>query len=667
MPAANEISDEEISRAARLLLGIHGTFDDERRAFIRRVDTLDLHAVPGSGKTTALLAKLIALENRLPLANGAGVLVVSHTNAAVDEIRSSIARYCPRLFGPPNFVGTIQSFVDQFLALPYYTSRTRRRPVRIHDDLHNERAEGFMKCSFKGFTPAEEKNAKFFLQATQAAADLRVVYVGGQLALINRSTGKPVMVKRPAKGAGWTPEECGRVLAWLLEFKRQIMSDGFLCFDDAYMLAERYLEVVPRIAGILRRRFPLVFVDEMQDMNARQHDLLERLFFDPVCAYQRIGDRNQAIHGERNTGAADSWANRNPTLTLTKSLRLSPATAAVVSSFALHSPGLKIEGMNSPTLKPRILVYQDGTAQTVLTRFSEIVRAEIDAGNIPCDERSKFRAVAWNTTWSDTEKNQGKLRLVDFCPQFIRAPGIGRTEHPCLEAALRDCFQPASPMRAREVGMLGVFLRILRLQDVRNPLFGTHFTRTSLLNYLRESHAGYDGKFRLLRLRWAKAAANGETEAVIAEIKAHVPEFLTQFKETLKKAASYVSTPAGAQAAPAAFTGNTVRLHGFDIELASVHAVKGQTHTATLYFESAYNSDGKGATAKCYESQRLAPQFLGQSFEASPKVRVQQSAKMVYVGFSRPTHLLCFAVHKQRFDAGLSAVAGKTWEIVELG
>ncbi len=114
------------------------------------------------------------------------------------------------------------------------------------------------------------------------------------------------------------------------------------------------------------------------------------------------------------------------------------------------------------------------------------------------------------------------------------------------------------------------------------------------------------------------------------------------------------------------FTGNTIHLHGFDIELSSVHAVKGQTHTATLYFESAYYADGKGAAAKSYESQRLAPQFLGQPF-AAPAVRVKQSAKMVYVGFSRPTHLLCFAVHKQRFDAGLTAVAGQSWDILDLG
>jgi hypothetical protein len=135
----------------------------------------------------------------------------------------------------------------------------------------------------------------------------------------------------------------------------------------------------------------------------------------------------------------------------------------------------------------------------------------------------------------------------------------------------------------------------------------------------------------------------------------------------LKEAHDYAFAPPAHAAPAAAPAGNVVCWHGFDIELASVHAVKGQTHTATLYFETAYHADGKGLAAKSYESQRLAPQFLGQAFGVNVPVRVQQSAKMVFVGFSRPTHLLCFAVHKQRFDAGLAAVAGNTWEIVDLG
>jgi hypothetical protein len=39
---------------------------------------------------------------------------------------------------------------------------------------------------------------------------------------------------------------------------------------------------------------------------------------------------------------------------------------------------------------------------------------------------------------------------------------------------------------------------------------------------------------------------------------------------------------------------------------------------------------------------------------------------MVYVGFSRPTHFLCFAVHKDRFDACLSDIDRIKWEVIIL-
>src|SRR5665213_1200027 len=143
MPAAPDVTDAEIGYAEGFLFQPGQSFDAERRAFIRRLDTLDLQAVPGSGKTTALLAKLLILERRLPFADGSGVLVLSHTNAALDEIKGRIGQFCPLLFAYPNFVGTIQSFVDHFFALPYFCSKNGRRPVRIHNDHYFDRAEKF--------------------------------------------------------------------------------------------------------------------------------------------------------------------------------------------------------------------------------------------------------------------------------------------------------------------------------------------------------------------------------------------------------------------------------------------------------------------------------------------------------------------------------------------
>ena len=86
-----------------------------------------------------------------------------------------------------------------------------------------------------------------------------------------------------------------------------------------------------------------------------------------------------------------------------------------------------------------------------------------------------------------------------------------------------------------------------------------------------------------------------------------------------------------------------------------------------MYFESYYQQDGQGVKAKSYESQRLKDQFLGTQIQSSiVGDRVKQSAKMAYVGFSRPTDLLCVAVHKDRFDSILSEIDRKVWEIIEV-
>lgn len=110
------INDEHIKEAENLLIGGQEFDKKERVPFIKILESVDLLAVPGSGKTTALLAKLYCLSKNLPFNNGSGILVLAHTNAAVDEIEKQLKPICSKLFNYPNYVGTIQSFVNRFLS-----------------------------------------------------------------------------------------------------------------------------------------------------------------------------------------------------------------------------------------------------------------------------------------------------------------------------------------------------------------------------------------------------------------------------------------------------------------------------------------------------------------------------------------------------------------------
>lgn len=78
------------------------------------------------------------------------------------------------------------------------------------------------------------------------------------------------------------------------------------------------------------------------------------------------------------------------------------------------------------------------------------------------------------------------------------------------------------------------------------------------------------------------------------------------------------------------------------IEICSVHSVKGQTHCATMYVETSYYTyeTGKKQVINALKKENHSLSTLQNA------KRSIEAFKMMYVGFSRPTHLLCFAVLK---------------------
>ena len=68
-------TDEEIKIAHDILLKGKKSFDTHRIDIIKENSSCYVQASPGSGKTTALLAKLMILANKMPLYSGKGVSI----------------------------------------------------------------------------------------------------------------------------------------------------------------------------------------------------------------------------------------------------------------------------------------------------------------------------------------------------------------------------------------------------------------------------------------------------------------------------------------------------------------------------------------------------------------------------------------------------------------
>ena len=130
-----QISDQDIQAAEELLLPHGAHFPEDARNVIRCWHSTDVAACPGSGKTTVLLAKLKLLADRMPLENGAGICVLSHTNVAVNEIKNRLSDYADRLLSYPNYIGTILFIHCQ-------------KEQRQHDDHHGQCSKAHISGCF---------------------------------------------------------------------------------------------------------------------------------------------------------------------------------------------------------------------------------------------------------------------------------------------------------------------------------------------------------------------------------------------------------------------------------------------------------------------------------------------------------------------------------------
>ena len=639
-----EISNDDIEMAERILLPCGCHFDEERRIFIKDLSTLDLQAVPGSGKTTALLAKLRILASKMPLQEGGGVLVISHTNAAIDEIKEKIGSIVPNLFQYPNYVGTIQSFVDQFLAIPYYSQKFGHSPNRIDDEIYTELCCRYLEKNNKGSNWLNNKrNSLSILKSIDAIDANEVIKIDG---LKNQTSPAYISIR---------------------DFRFTLVNDGFLKFDDAFKFAEAYLNECPQIGSLLKKRFRFVFVDEMQDMSEQQCGLLEKIFFDTsgLNYFQRIGDRNQSIYSGREEGSSDSWMDRERVLRLNGSQRLCKNIADIVQSFSITNQPIegRMKKFNGGEIeiKPCLITYSEDKINQVIPKFINIIKELKGNGSIENVKKERYAVIGWR-------KSAGKGVGIDsFYPNFKNNVLQKRKNYNSLKAYLFNCGKSTCSMNDLRTNILSALLKILRIEHIKdsNDLF---FTQKRLLEFLKKNETAYN-IFKSNLCSWCKKCANDLYDEVLSDIRGYLPNFLQFWSKTVFLSKNFIDDDSmeDVVAQESSVTNDDVCIDGVSVSVQTVHSIKGQTCTGVLYLDT-YNGNGCGASPLKYESEKLSKYFLGQKLcdNQNEKKFIKEAAKVAYVGFSRPTHLLCYAVQKERFDQHLSCIDKTKWNIVNI-
>jgi len=639
------ISDVDINKAEKIFLKNGQSFDEERRNFIKYIDkSLHLQACPGSGKTTALLAKLYILSEKMPFENNQGICVLTHTNVAIDIIKKKMGEKANRMFNHPNFFGTIQSFVDRYLAIPAYIKCFRYRPNYIDTELFCGKILKYKK-GLESNTWLE-KNKGSYDSVVDFVSDIDVKFdkLGSNKINLNFK-----VIDTKSK----TYEQIENIFC-------NIFNDGYIRFKDAFLLAKLHLDNIPELSNIFSSRFKYVFIDEAQDTSAIQKEIIEKCFNENVII-QWIGDVNQGIMNDNYTEAA--WKpekdDRYELKHFSKSHRISKPIADVIKNIAI-SPYDTLCGCDNIPIKPVIIVFDDNTKNKVLKKFAELVCTK--RANYNGEEKSLYdislcsgypvKAVGW----VGKEKDNG-LSIKSYFPDFDKkSTNINKIYFPNLFTMYE--LSKNIGTKAFKNRTISCILEALQLSSVTNPLNNRKFNKTEFLSFINETDKNILNELlTIISKYYIKNNFQNFSKEIINclnslnfNLSDESKEYLQE--QTLKDAPNMQPTDEH-NIYKASFNGTEVI-----IPIDTVHGIKGETHTATLYLETKYYKNSIKYFYKELINQKNSKE--------SDSQRKNQALKIAHVAFSRPTHLLCISIHEDEYKQYSNNFSNDIFEILEI-
>lgn len=247
-----------------------------------------LRACPGSGKTEVIGVKA-AYEIHRWNRPSSGIAVVTFTTSAAKELNERI-----RKFGAvssesfPHFVGTFDSWIHSYILQPFchyltgYPGVNGDKSMRLIDE---ESSAGFLS----NYTTEIFKNGqKRPVKVTEYHYD----YNG----LLQGQNDKVDSFLKSGISSNDTKN--------LMKNKKRFIMAGFVTYSDAEWLSIGLLNKYPVLLDKLSERFPVIIVDECQDLSNGQISILE-LLRKKGTSLHFVGDLNQSIYEFRKVNPQD--------------------------------------------------------------------------------------------------------------------------------------------------------------------------------------------------------------------------------------------------------------------------------------------------------------------------------------------------------------------------
>mgnify|MGYP002543383857 FL=1 len=246
---------------------------DDRQAEAVKCDNLCLLlAVPGSGKTTTLVARLgymIYVKGIRPK----HILTVTYTNAATRDMKDRFEKYFGGEYSDAVTFKTINSLCNEIIG--YYTYITGGSSFELIED--NLSAIREIYISQTGNWP-DEADLKEIQQ--------QITYIKNML-----------RDKKQIKAITVTEDKIS-IENIYEQYCSRLSENRLMDFDDQMVFAFRILRKNSRVREYFKNRYRYLLVDEAQDTSKIQHYIIQMLAHGRNQLFM-VGDEDQSIYGFR--------------------------------------------------------------------------------------------------------------------------------------------------------------------------------------------------------------------------------------------------------------------------------------------------------------------------------------------------------------------------------
>ena len=567
--------------------------------------------------------------------------VLSHTNVAKEEIEKRLGgtEVGQALLSYPHYIGTIHGFINEFMALPWL--RSKEFPIKVID---SEIAYGWRWNKLSSWV--KENAEKAFVSSNVIQA------INNELSIGDVSWGKGVLGK-----------DTKTYREMLTSCRESIQDAGIHTYDEMFMWANDLIDCVPPVKKQIRDRFPLLFLDEVQDNSEDQSFILHRIFMegDDSSCRMRFGDGDQAIFdhaGDVNRAITDKFPSDEVKYDLPNSHRFGQSIANLASPLSVGKMDLAGQGPKDGASKDTahaIFLFDEDSIGAVLKAYGNYLLSVFDDEQAVLDQLTFTAVGGVHRDKEGTEKykpHNVSHYCAEYDPDIANKDPKPKTFLQYVKAGHRLGGEFAAEGTGGEsfIVVERIAIGIINFSKEVSPQFNPRPRKKNhrfILESLKDDSANYDKYLKLVS--YLAVDPKSPSEAIwsntwrgilidiVTSLSGITPpndHAFLHYQEQIELAGNHKNTRSNTQ---------TVEGGGrkVNIRLGSIHSVKGETHTATLVLDTCLN--------RSHHFKKIFPWIKGK-----PKKTVsdpdENRLKLHYVAMTRPSHLLCLAIKKSTLE-----------------